>query len=423
MGTEWPNGLWIPHATTLIWYPTRQPLVTKIQVKPYMCNVPVIALVHISGGTIKRIIIALASGALILGSIGLAGPAAAAPVAPTKNFNVSVAAAKAKAPKIVNGKLTTTRTKKPNASVQKVKLPVLQNSTAKNRKAFAKLAQEAVKAELKTFNSIRKGDCGNNTAEFEITPMDKGIYKGRYASVSLSSYMYMCGASAHNGVRSFTLDLKTGKKVGIGTFVAQDDITTKVAVATNFHAAKNTCIDDLAPRAPKNSQGYIPRPTAWSLSTKGIKFHYEKYSIGAGACGAPSVLLPWSEVATVKAMKGTVKNRVYVNGLRYDKKTKYYYGTVITTSVQGSKVTVFESSVVGDGACFHGVRSGKTATVGYNWGQDAKIKLKLKDTGANPKFNVATFGKGWREANAADLKVLKGAFGSTKYSAHVVCGA
>lgn len=388
-----------------------------------MCSVTVITLAHTLGGTIKRIITALASGALILGSIGLAGPAAAAPATPPKNFNVSVAAAKAKTPKIITGKLTTTKTKKPNASVQKVRLPVLQNSTAKNRKAFAKLAQEAVKAELKTFNSVRKGGCANNPAEFEITPLDKGIYKGRYASVSLSSYMYMCGATAHGGARSFTLDLKTGKKVGIGTFVAQDDITTKAAVANNFHAAKNTCINRLAPAAPKNSQGYIPRPTAWNLSTKGIKFHYEKYSIGAGACGAPSVFLPWAEVATTKAMKGTIKNRVYVNGLRYDKKTKYYYGTVITTSVQGRKVTVFESSVVGDGACFHGVRSGKTATLSDGRGPGAKIKLKLKDTGANPKFNVAAFGKGWREANAADLKVLKGAFGSTKYSARVVCGA
>lgn len=78
--------------------------------------------------------------------------------------------------------------------------------------------------------------------------------------------------------------------------------------------------------------------------------------------------------------------------------------------------------MAGDRACLHGVRSGKTATVGYSWGQEAKVKLKLKDTGANPKFDVAKFGKGWRKAKAADLKVFKGAFGRTRYSARVVCG-
>lgn len=366
----------------------------------------------------KRIITAFASSALILGSIGLAGPAVAAPAAPAKSINTSIPAAKAKVPKIVNATVKTTRTPKPKASVQKVTLPVLQNSTEKNHKAFAKYANALVNAELKPFK-VYLGGCEQL---FTTKPLSTGIYKGRYASVTMRTSTYNCGATSDASVNSFTMDLRTGKKVDIWSFVAQDHITTKTAVVSNFYAAKNKCIDDLSSAAPKGVEGYVPRPAAWTVTSKGIKFHFAKYSIGAGYCDIPGVVLPWAEVATAKQLKGAVKNRIYTTGIKYDKKNKMYLGNYIVTGVQGRKVTYFEGYPDGIGDCMQGVRSGKTATLGYQWGSGKKYKLKLKDTSSNPKVDVAKFGKGWHEATAADLKQLKAAWGGKAPSTQSVCG-
>ena len=382
----------------------------------------------------KKIVSLLASGALVFGSLALASPAAAAPAAMATNavtgvsslasptLAIATAKKKAKAPKIVTGKKKTTKTKSPNKSVQSTRLPVLQNSTAKNRKNFAKYANDLVKAELKSFNSIRKGSCGkSNTATFDASPGFSSIYKGRYASVTMRFSTYYCGATASSNARSFTLDLKTGKKVSIGTFVAQDDITTKIAVSRNFAKSKNTCLNELIPIASKSDHGwYIPRPIAWDVSSKGIRFHYQKYSIGPGACGTPSVLLPWSEVATAKSMSGKVKNRTYVSGIRYDKKTKMYSGSVKFTSVQGKKVTAFDGVLNAGGACQHGIRNGKTAKLGSDFGGSWTSTVKLKDTSSNPKFDPKSFGKGWREASAKDLKAIKHTLGSVS-SARSIC--
>ncbi|WP_139194769.1 RsiV family protein [Arthrobacter sp. UCD-GKA] len=387
------------------------------------------------GKFVKKIVSLLASGALVFGSLALAGPAAAAPasmatvVGATLSVsapNVMIAGAKkAKSPKISTGKKKTTNTKSPKKSVQTVKLPVLGNSTAKNRKVFTKYANDMVKAELKSFNSARQQGCGRTqTASFVAAPSKTAIYKNRYASVTMHFSSYVCGASAWSNVRSFTLDLKTGKKVGIGTFVAQDDITTKVAVSRGFAKSKNTCVNDLIPVASKSDYGYyIPRPAAWDVSAKGIRFHYEKYAIGPGACGNPSVLLPWNEVSTSKAIKGKITNRTYVSGVRYDKKSKMYVGQLAFTSVQGSKLTVAQSVLNGGGECMHGVRSGRTATLGSAFGGSWKQTLKLKSTGTNPKFDTAGFGKGWREANTQDLKAIKYTVGGKVPSARSLCGA
>lgn len=377
-------------------------------------------LAPILGRIIKNLISVLATGALIIGSIGLAGPAAAAPSTPINSFNISIAAATAKAPKIVNGKVKTTKTKKPKASIQTVTLPILKNSTVKNRKAFAKYANELVQAELKVFNSSR-GNCGKYTAEFDIKPQDKGIYKGRYATVSMFTFMYLCGATGSSMASSFTLDLKTGKKTGIGTFVAQDDVTTKIAVANNFYASKNSCIKELNPASKKGSMGYVPRPAAWTVSAKGVKFHFPKYSIGAGACGVPAVVLPWNEVATASKMKGAVKDRLYVNGVKYNKKGKFYTGEIIATSTQGRKLTVLEASLWGEASCLGGVRSGKNAVLGDPWWAGPKVKAAFKDTSSNPKLVTSKYGKGWHEASAAEAKMVQAALGVKKATARSLC--
>lgn len=109
--------------------------------------------------------------------------------------------------------------------------------------------------------------------------------------------------------------------------------------------------------------------------------------------------LPRTEVATAKAVKGAVENRTYVNSLTYDKDYDTYWGEVIVTSVQGRKVTVFDGFLFSDGACLHGVRSGKSAILSQFGGNNTKFNAKFKDASANPKFDTAQFGKGWHEVN------------------------
>ncbi|GAA4372381.1 RsiV family protein [Paeniglutamicibacter cryotolerans] len=218
-------------------------------------------------------------------------------------------------------------------------------------------------------------------------------------------------------IRSFTQDLKTGKKVSLGTFIAQGDRTTKVAVATNFALDKKACTWELDPFTKiKSTHGYIPNAIAWNVSSKGIRLHYAKYSIAAGFCGPPSVLLPWGEVATTKAMSGKVKKRIYAYGIKWNKRGEFYEGGAMYVATQGRKMTMFFGPVgFGDGSCVYGVRSGKTATLSagmsyYNQ-KISKIRFKLLDTSSNPKISPASLTKGWKPASAKDLATIKKAQG------------
>ena len=367
----------------------------------------------------KKIVSVLASGALVLGTFALAPPALAAPpaVRPPAASLVFAAAAGSTPPQIVTGARKTTTTSKPNKSVQTTRLPVLQHSSTTNRKNFTAYANEAVAAELKAFNAARKGKCrGNTSATFDARPGSTGVYKGRYASVTMNFSLRLCGAAASSKARSFTMDLKTGKKVGISTFVSQNDVTTKMAVANNFAAAKNKCLGELNPAARD-----FPRPIAWDVSAKGIRLHYAKKSTGTGTCATPNVLLPWTEVATDQDMRGAVQNRTYVKKLTYDKDYDTYRGEVIVTSVQGRKVTVFDAFLYSDGACLHGVRTGTSAIVSQFGGDNTRFNARFKDTSANPKFDTAQFGKGWHEATATEIKNIVRTVGGPMFTASQVC--
>lgn len=361
-----------------------------------------------------------AAGALAVSLLGITAPPANSGQAMMAGPTVNVVTAKTPPAKIKLAKKKTITTKAPNKSTQKYVLPVLSGSTAKNRKLFTQYATAAVKAELSTFHGNRKGNClGTQRATLSIYPGQRAIYQGRYASVAFSINSYVCGATTMSTVRSFTLDLKTGKKVGIETFLAQNDLTTKVAIATNFGLAKNSCTWPLDPFiSSKSIQGYIPKAIAWNVTSKGIRLHFSKYAIAAGYCGPPSVLLPWTEVTTAKKMKGTVKNRVYTNGIKWNTRNQFYEGGVLYVATQGRKLTMFTGPVgFGGGTCLYGIRVGKAATLSpgvANYDQPlVKARFSFLDTTSNPKLNTKakSMGKGWKLASAKDLTTIKKAQG------------
>ncbi|GAA4372375.1 hypothetical protein [Paeniglutamicibacter cryotolerans] len=112
----------------------------------------------------KRFWTITTAGALLASLLTVTAPALGAPITAQAPASPSVlaAATKAKPPKITLGKKKTTTTKAPNKSSQKVVLPILGGSTAKNRKLFATYAAAVVKAEQKSFNVNRKGGCGSS---------------------------------------------------------------------------------------------------------------------------------------------------------------------------------------------------------------------------------------------------------------------
>ena len=382
----------------------------------------------------RKLVSVLASGALIAASLALPSAAVAASPATITTMAPSLVAETdikkiSQKPKIVSGKTTV---KKGWRYAQTIKLPVLENSTSKNRKAFKAHAKSLTEITLMKFNTARVGYCkSGEIATFDVSPAYSSVYKKRYASVSIEFDMYLCGATVLSEMKSFTLDLKTGKTVGIEKFVDQDDITTKVAVSQKFHwdDELELCLRALRPDAKPGKLGYIPRPSAWVVSSKGIRFHFAKYAIGSGACGLPSGILPWDQVATAKDMTGPVKNRIYANQLKYNTKTKSYSGWFKATSMQGQKFTFFESWAgyrpLEKSACTQGVRTGKVAKVGHIAGaSEGLYRLKLTSSSANPKlhFSKPDIADGWREATAKDLKIIKKLTGTT-VTARKVCGS
>lgn len=385
----------------------------------------------------RKIVSVLVSGALIAASFALPGAAIAASsakTAPAATAKVAVTAKKkAKPPKIVVGNKTVKRFNGYNPSIQTITLPVLENSTSKNRKAFKSHANVLVESMLRKFNVASFGECkDSDTATFDASPAYSSVYKQRYASVSIEFDIYACGATLSSEVRSFTLDLNTGKAVGIGRFVDQDDITTKVAIANRFQYDPKLefCASAMIPRAKPGRSGHIPRPTAWVVSSKGIRFHFAKYAIGTSDCGLPSGVLPWNHVATAKEITGPVKNRIYVSQLKYNAKTKESRGWIEAISVQGRKVTMFETYAnygekFSASGCSQGIRTGKAVWVGLIAGAgELPYKFKLTGSSAHPKkyFDSYQKAEGWHEATAEDLKIIKKISGTT-VTARKICGA
>lgn len=375
----------------------------------------------------KRFWTMATAGTLVASLLTITAPAQGAPPSAPQVPSV-VAAAKAPPPGISLGKKKTTTTKSPNKSTQSVVLPVLKGSTAADRKLFAKYAVDIVTSTQATFNKNRKGACrGSQTATLSINPANWSVYKARYASVAFSIVTYYCGAATANvSVRSFTLDLKTNKKASLGTFISEGNRTSKVAIATNFGLDKKSCTYELDPFTKvASATGYIPKSIAWNVSAKGIRLHYPKYSIAAGYCGAPSVLLPWTEVATAKAMGGPVKTRVYAYQIKWNPTYKFYEGAVFFVSVQGRNVTMFSGPAApSHGNCLYGIRTGKSATMSpgmANYEQSlAKIKFSFLDTSSNPKLNPTSMGKGWKPATAKDLSAISKSHGKGT-TARTIC--
>lgn len=382
----------------------------------------------------RKLVSVLVSGALIVASFTLpstAVTASAGNITSSAAVAVTVAKKKVKTAKIVSGKTTVKRFNGYDPSIQTITLPVLENSTSKNRKAFKSHANVLVESMQWKFNRATYGECKNSdTATFDASPAYSNVYKQRYASVSIEFDMYACGATLSSEVKSFTLDLKTGKTVGIGRFVDQDDITTKVAIAHRFQydPKLELCASPMIPSAKPGRSGHIPRPTAWVVSSKGIRFHFAKYAIGTSDCGLPSGILPWNHVATAKEMTGPVKNRIYVSQLKYNAKTKESRGWIEAISVQGRKVTMFETYAgerLSRSGCSQGIRTGKAVWVGQIAGAgEMPYKFKLTGASTNPKKHYDAFGKaqGWHEATAKDLKLIKKITGS-KVTARKICGA
>ncbi|GAA1495594.1 RsiV family protein [Paeniglutamicibacter kerguelensis] len=378
----------------------------------------------------KKLKASLVAAALLTGLLAQATPATALPATvPAANVSVQatgiLSAKKTVSSKIEVPKAKTKVVTKPFRTKQALRIPVLKGSTAKNRKLFAGHVNTMVVAEKRFLSKWRSGLSDCRYEAYLGASVSAAVYKSRYASVTMTfSSDPGCGGVSHSNPRSFTLDLKTGKKVGISTFLDQDDLTTKLATVANL-ATKDSCAamtlsDTWA--SESNRGNPIPRPDAWSVSSKGVRVSYEKYTIAAGACGSPSVVLPWSEVAPAKSMKGAVKSRVYVSDFKWNKTWGEYEGNVVVLSTQGRKVALLKGALLGHEAsfCGLGVRSGRDATFLDQYDTKTKVKIRLADSSSNPKLSKSSLKNGLRLATAKETQIAKSYVGST--NAIRMCG-
>ena len=82
-------------------------------------------------------------------------------------------------------------------------------------------------------------------------------------------------------------------------------------------------------------------------------------------------------------------------GIKYNKTYKSYAGNALYVSTQGRKVTVFDGPVsIGDGDCFYGVRTGKSATLVSGPWLGRHEKFKYSSTSTSPKVVLSSLGKG-----------------------------
>ncbi|WP_169924520.1 RsiV family protein [Flavimobilis soli] len=338
----------------------------------------------------------LAVGIALSGAI--AAPAAAAP-APTAAG--PVAAAKT-APSLTVTKKTTSTTTKPFPLTTTSRMPVLKGATAKNRALVTKNAKALLAAERSMVASWRESCGGSAPSSITVTNVSKAVYKKRYASVTMVFDSDAgCDGVTQQSARSFTLDLKTGKKVKLSKFMAPKAAATRAAIVTALHEQNPKCVDDQLTAYAGDPRSLPATPAGWTVSSKGVRVWFNRYEVAPGACGAVSALVPWRDVASSAQLKGKRTSRVYVSDLK--KVGSIYTGSITVLSVQGKHVARLDGWLYSEAYCTLGVRTGKKVR-GFLPGGGIRHNFTLAGTTKKPTLKL---GKSWRLATSKELAAFK----------------
>lgn len=355
----------------------------------------------------------LAGGLALSGAVAVPAGAATAPVAEAAPV---AAAKKAKKATMTVSKKSVTTTQSPFPLTVTTRMPVLKGSTAKNRALVTKHAKSLIAAERAMVAKMHETCATTDAAWVNVNRVSAAVYKGRYASVTMLFGTFGgCLANEVPTARSFTLDLKTGKKVKLSKFVAPSATVTRAAMLTALREQNPKCVNEDLVASRKASSG-IPAPSGWNVSSKGVRVWFARYGVANGTCGVVSALVPWRDVATSKQIKGKRTSLVYVRGLK-KLAGGFYSGDFTVLTVQGRQVSRIDGWLFSEGYCSYGVRSGKKVR-GFTPGGDYRYNYKLSGTKKRPTLKLD---KSWRRATSKEIAAFKK--GDFPVDAIKFCGA
>ncbi|WP_102507890.1 hypothetical protein [Sanguibacter massiliensis] len=282
----------------------------------------------------------------------------------------------AKAPRMKVSKARTSTTTQTVKITTTSRVPVLVGSSNKNRKAVASAAARAVAAARAEVAATAQ-DC---PAEYRIPgrvtvdEVTTGLHKGRYASTTMVFGLSGgCGNFGLQTARSFTIDLRTGKKVALARFAAPDAVVTKRATVAALRAQNPSCRSSIV------SAGKMRRASGWNVSSKGLRVTYDAGRAAPKTCGAVSAVIPWSDVAPAKALTTPRGKKPVVHAYAHTA----YFDAITAIRSTGRLVTVVDS----DGAstsCMVGVRTGSKLVSFDSSSRRSVTKLSVK--GSDVRF-------------------------------------
>ncbi|MCL2787012.1 MAG: hypothetical protein FWD59_00685 [Micrococcales bacterium] len=257
------------------------------------------------------VLAAAVAGALVMGVV--VAPPAGAVSAASVTASASQPSAKARAPKIVKKRVSGTTTGQGKVKYSFVK-PILKGSTAKNRKAFntrvdktlAKLLSGWVKAERRNPTRCSDAKYLPQVASLRTTRADAAIYQGRYASVGLSlDGGVSCDPAAYTTIRSFTIDLTTGKAVSLDKVVANPFKVLDWAVVARLTEDER----DNAWRPRGSGTGALYKWAGWSVSNDGLRLYWDGPD---DHWEGKNVFVPWSAIPRPSEATGKVQTAKWI---------------------------------------------------------------------------------------------------------------
>jgi len=118
-------------------------------------------------------------------------------------------------------------------------------------------------------------------------------------SINFDIYMYYAGAAHGNSaVATMNFDPQTGVLLSLADILVPGTLPVMASIV------EQRLVDDLYGGDAAEASGWIPvldeaALDGWAVTPGGLSFSFDQYEVGFGAMGAPTVLVPWADLAAV----------------------------------------------------------------------------------------------------------------------------
>jgi len=118
-------------------------------------------------------------------------------------------------------------------------------------------------------------------------------------SIKFDIYIYWAGAAHGNSaVVTMNFDPQTGVLLSLADILVPGTLPVMASIV------EQRLVDDLYGGNATEASGWIPvldeaALDGWAVTPGGLSFSFDQYEVGFGAMGAPTVLVPWADLAAV----------------------------------------------------------------------------------------------------------------------------